>query len=196
MGIVRHGTEKGTSSMNARKWLFGILAVGLTAVWPLSTVRGAEPQDSSGGPGNAYVVVVGVGEFKDKAIHARPTADADAKSLYKLLADPKYLGVTPERSKLLTSANASRDAVLKAIETGLDSTTKDDLLIIALFGRGSSVADKPCFFTPESVFKERAKTAFTTTDLEPIFKKLKSQKLLFLMDVAYKGFDAGSEKVA
>jgi len=182
--------------MNARKWLFGILAVGLTAVCPLSSVRGAEPQDSSGGPGNAYIVVVGVGEFKDQAIHARPTADADAKSLYKLLADPKYLGVSPERSKLLTSANASRDAVLKAIETGVDSTAKDDLLIIALFGRGSSVADKPCFFTPESVFKERAKTSFTTTDLEPIFKKLKSQKLLFLMDVAYKGFDAGSEKVA
>jgi carboxyl-terminal processing protease len=190
------GTEKGTLHMNARKWLFVILAMGLTAVCPLSSVRGAEPKDSSGGPGNAYLVVVGVGEFKDKAIHPRPTADTDAKALYKLLTDPKYLGVSPERSKLLTSDNASRDAVLKAIETGVDSTAKDDLLIIALFGRGSSVADKPCFFTPESVLKERAKTAFTTTDLEPAFKKLKSQKLLFLMDVGYKGFDAGTEKIA
>ncbi len=182
--------------MNARKWLFGILTVSLTAVCPLSSVRGADPLDTAGGPGKPYLVAVGVGEFKDPAIHARPTADADAKALHKLLTDPKYLGVTADRAKLLTSADASRESVLKAIEAGVDATGKDDLLIIALFGRGSSVAEKPCFLTAETVFKERAKTAFTTTDLEPIFKKIKSQKLLFLMDVAYKGFDPGTEKVA
>lgn len=181
--------------MNARTWWLGILTLGLTLLEPASNASGAEPMDSSGGPGNAYLVVVGVGEFKDKAIHPRPTADADAKALFKLLSDPKYLGVPATRAKLLTSENASRDAVLKAIETGVDSTGKDDLLIIALFGRGSSVADKPCFFTPESVFKDRATTAFTTTDLEPTFKKIKSQKILFLMDISYKGFDAGNEKI-
>ena len=45
------------------------------------------------------------------------------------------------------------------------------------------------------MFKDRAKTALTTTDLEPAFKKIKGQKLLLMMDVAYKGFDAGKEKV-
>ena len=189
------GTEKGAHHMNARKWLLAILVVGLTAVFPQSSVLGADPVDTSGGPGNAYLVAVGVGEFKDAAIPARPTADADAKALYTLLADPKVLGIPGTRARLFTSADATRDSVLKAIEAGVDATGKDDLLIIALFGRGSSVGDKPCFFTGESTFKERAKTALTTIDLEPIFKKLKSQKLLFLMDVSYKGFDVGMEKV-
>jgi len=181
---------------NARKWLLGLLAAALFAASG-SPARAADPvEPPSNGPGKPYLVAVGVGQFQDKAIHARPTADADAKALHALLTDPKVLGVAADRAKLLTSADASKDAVVKAIDAAIDATGKDDLLIISLFGRGASVAEKPCFFTPETSFKDRAKTALTTTDLEPAFKKLKGQKLLFLMDVAYKGFDAGEEKVA
>jgi carboxyl-terminal processing protease len=190
------GTERGAFPMNARKWLVGVVAALVAAVCPPTAARGADPVAASGGPGKPYLVVVGVGEFKDKAIHARPTADADAKALFKLLTDQKVLGISPDRAKLLTSADASKEAVVKAVEAAVEVTGKDDLVILAFFGRGSSVAEKPCFFTAESVFKDRAKTALTTTDLEPAFKKLKHQKLLFLMDVAYKGFDAGMEKVA
>jgi carboxyl-terminal processing protease len=195
MELTPPGTEKGALHMNARKWLLGIIIVGLAAACPLPTLRGADPVATSNGPGKPYLVAVGVGEFKDKAIHPRPTADVDAKALVQLLSDPKYLGVAADRAKLFTSANATREGVVKAIEAGVEATGKDDLLIIAFFGRGSSVADKPCLFTPETVFKERGKTAITIPDLEPVLKKIKSQKLLFLMDVAYKGFDAGTEKV-
>ncbi|MBA4062284.1 MAG: hypothetical protein C0501_00995 [Isosphaera sp.] len=186
------GTEKG--HMSTRAWVFGLVAAA--AAWGPSAARAAEPADPSNGPGKPFLVAVGVGQFKDPAIHPRPTADADAKALAKLLADPKVLGVTPERTRLLTSADASKEAIVKAVEAAADATGKDDLVVLALFGRGSAVAEKPCFFTPESVFKDRAKTTLTVADLEPAFKKLKQQKLLVLMDVAYKGgFDAGTEKV-
>jgi C-terminal peptidase prc len=187
------GTEKGVLDMNPRAWLFNLFA----AVLPLTLPAAAPAADTpdTHGPGQPYLISIGVGEFKDKAIFARPTADADAKALAVLLADKAVLGIAPERSKLLTSSDASREGIIKAVEAGVEATEKGDLLIIAFFGRGSSVADKPCFFTPESVFKERAKTALTPADLEPAFKKLKGQKLLVLMDVAYKGFDAGEEKV-
>lgn len=188
------GTEKGTFDMNLRTWLLGLFATAMTVGFG-SPALGADPTDPSNGPGKPYLVAIGVGDFKDKAIHARPTADADAKALYKLLTDKAVLGVTPDRAKLLTSDNASRDSIIKAIEAAVEATEKNDLLIIAFFGRGSSVADKPCFFTPESVFKDRAKTSLTPNELEPAFKKIKGQKLLLLMDVAYKGFDAGEEKV-
>ncbi len=95
--------------MYARKWLVGVVAAFLTAAGPLSPARAADPVATSNGPGKPYLVVVGVGEFKDKAIHARPTADADAKALYKLLTDQKLLGVSQDRAKLITSADASRD---------------------------------------------------------------------------------------
>ena len=105
------------------------------------------------------------------------------------------LGIAPDRAKVFTSADATKEAVIKALETAMKETGKDDLLILAFFGRGSSVAEKPCFFTKESTFKDRAKNALTSTDLEPIFKKhLKGHKLLWLMDVSYKGIDAGKEK--
>ena len=187
------GTEKGALPMYARKWLMGILAAFACVAAPLSA-RAADPVVASNGPGKPYLVAVGVGEFKDKAIHARPTADVDAKALYKLLTDSKVLGIAPDRAKLITSADATKESVVKAIEAAVSDTGKDDLLILAFFGRGSSIAEKPCFFTPESTFKDRAKTALTSTDLEPAFKKLKGQKLLWLMDVSYKGVDAGKEK--
>jgi hypothetical protein len=187
------GKERGWFLMQARNWMFGLLASLFTLTAPL-VANAADPIALSNGPGKTYLVSVGIGEFKDKAIHPRPTADTDAKALYKLLTDSKVLGVSPDRAKVLTSADATKESVVKAIESAITETGKDDLIILAFFGRGSAVAEKPCFFTPESSFKDRAKTALTTTDLEPAFKKLKGQKLLWLMDVSYKGVDAGKEK--
>lgn len=188
------GTEKGEHHMSLRKWYLGILAAVVGLAIPAAT-RAADPVPASNGPGKPYLIAIGVGEFKDQAIHARPTADADAKALHKLLTDARVLGVTPDRAKLFTSADATKEAILGALDKAIAETTKDDLIILAMFGRGSSIADKPCFFLPGTVFKERAKTALTATDLEPAFKKLKNQKFLWLMDVSYKGFDAGKEKV-
>ncbi len=151
--------------------------------------------DDPRGPGQPFLVAVGAGTFTDPAIHPRPTADADAKALRELLVDPQVLGLPPERAIALTGAAANRQGVLQAIDQAIRSTRPGDLLILALFGRGSAIGDKPCFFTADTQFKERAKTAISVVDLEPLFKKLKGQKLLVLMDVSYRGFDAGGERV-
>lgn len=181
--------------MNARVWILGaIAAVGLLAGPQLGSA--AQPAAENGKSQGPYLVAVGVGEFTDKAISPRPTADADAKALHALLTDKRYLGVSADRAKLLTSAGATREAVVKAVEAAVASTGGDDTVILAFFGRGSSTGDKPCFFTHDSTVKERAKTALLMSDLEPAFKKLKGQNLLMMMDVQYKGgVDAGTEKI-
>jgi C-terminal peptidase prc len=52
------------------------------------------------------------------------------------------------------------------------------------------------FLLNDSTVKDRAKTALQISELEPAFKKLKSQNVLFMMDVQYKGgIDAGKEKI-
>lgn len=181
--------------MNARVWIVGaIAAVGLLAG---PQARAAQPAAAENGKAQGpYIVVVGVGEFKDKAISPRPTADADAKALHAMLTDKKYLGVSPDRAKLLTSADATREAVVKAVDAAAAATGGDDTVILAFFGRGSSTGDKPCFFTADSTVKERAKTALQMSDLEPAFKKFKGQNVLMMMDVQYKGgIDAGTEKI-
>lgn len=188
--------------MKSRVWLCVVAA----AFSILGSARAAAPVPSDeAGPKGPFVVIVGAGEFQDKAIQPRPTADADAKALYDLLVDSKYLDVKPDRVKLFTStadekrhgAVAEHTAIAKAIETAAASTGKDDLLILAFFGRGATAGDKTVFLTPDTVFKDRAKTALVFgSDLEAAFKKVKGQKVLLMMDVAYKGFDPGMEKVA
>lgn len=176
-----------------------------TRVWVLSAVAAlalvgrapaAQPDAPDTKPQGPYAVIVGVGEFKDKAISPRPTADADAKALHALLTDPKYLGIAADRAKLLTSADATREAIMKAVDAAVAATGGDDKLIIAFFGRGTSAADKPCFLAADSTVKDRAKTALLAADLDPAFKKIKKQNVLMIMDVQYKGgIDAGGEKV-
>src|SRR5947209_7166021 len=88
------GEQKGTL-MSARVWLFGAVAAALAA----TPVRADEPAAKPA----PYVLVVGAGEFKDKAIQPRPSADADATALYDLLTDPKHLDVPAGRAVLLLS---------------------------------------------------------------------------------------------
>jgi len=203
-GRARHRVEQDNQkgrNMNARVGLLGLVAAVAAAVAG-APARADAPAVKAGGP---FVVLVGAGEFQDKAIDPRPTADADAKALYDLFTDPKFLGVPPERAKLLLSAAdakrggvvATRDAIVKAVEAATTQTGKDDLIVLAFFGRGASAGDKTAFLTPDTVFKDRGKTGLVFgTDLEATFKKAKGQKILLLMDVQYKGFKAGEEKVA
>ncbi len=187
--------------MKAPAWLLTALAFVFTA----GVARAADtPGTGQHGP---FVVVVGVGQFRDKAIDPRPTSDADARAVYDLFTDPKYLGVPPERARLLLSAPeasrnaeaATRDAIVKAVEAAASRTGKDDLIVLAFFGRGATAGEKTVFFTPDSTFKDRANDALLpATQLAAAFKKLDGQKVLLLMDVHYKGFhpEKETEKVA
>lgn len=184
------------TAAGSRRWWNVGLVLGLLIGW-LSAGKAQAvtvPADPRG-PGKAYLIAIGAGQFSDPAIHPRPTAEADARALHALLQDPKVLGLSPERAILLTAADATRERIVQALERGFAATGPGDLLILALFGRGAAIGDKPCFLTADTRLKDRAKTALTVVDLEPIFKKLKRQKLLVMMDVSYRGFDAGGEKV-
>ena len=154
-------------------------------------------------PQGPYVVVVGVSDTADPTIQPRPTADADAKAVYDLFADKKHFDVDPDRLVLLTSKEdekrkgrkATRENIVKAVHEAAAKTGKDDLLILAFFGRGASSGDSTCFFAADSTFKDRNKTGVLGTDLETEMKAAKQARLLFVMDVSFKGFDPGKETV-
>ncbi|HUR54086.1 MAG TPA: S41 family peptidase [Gemmataceae bacterium] len=187
--------------MKSRVWLLGAVALLATTFAGRAAADDAVAPPKSSGP---YLVVVGVGDFLDKAIDARPSADADAQAVYDLLTNKDYSDIKPERAKLLLSKPddkrkgevATAAAINKAVAAAVAATGKDDLIIVAFFGRGASAGDKTVFFTPETTLKDRAKTAFLAADLEPEFKKLKGQRVMLMMDVDYKGFNPGTEKIA
>src|SRR4051794_16141151 len=119
--------------MKTRVWILGAVAAVALAAGAAPRASAAQPAAEAAKPQGPYVVSVGVGEFKDAAIKPRPTADADAKALHAMLTDPKYLGVPAERAKLLLSADATRESIIKAVDTALSSTGADDLVVIAFF---------------------------------------------------------------
>lgn len=187
-----------------RTFLFSLAAVAAF----LGAARADDPKpakaDDAPKPSKgAYVLIIGVSDTADPTIQPRPTADADAKALFDLLADKQYLDAAPERIKLLTSKEdekrkgqkATRENVIKALHEAVDATGKDDLLLIAWFGRGASAGDRTCLFAADTTFKERAKTGVLGGDLEAELKVAKSQRVLVMMDVHFKGYDAGKETV-
>jgi carboxyl-terminal processing protease len=155
-----------------RAW-FACLAVGLVST---ASARAAdEAQPSAKAP---YVVIVGVADTADKTILPRPSAEVDAKALFDLLSDPKYFNVPADR-----------------IHNATTKTGKDDLIILAYFSRGASSGDRTCLFTAETTFKDRAKNSILGSDLEADLKAAKNQRLMVVMDVHFKGFDAGKEAI-
>ena len=182
-----------------RAWFIRLTAAVVVAVSG-AFARADEPAPPKG----PFVVVVGIGQFADKAIEPRPTAVVDARATYQLFADKNFSDAGPGRTILLTSApdekagerKATRDNVVKALHEAVEKTGKDDLIVFAFFGRGASVGDKTCFFTAETTFADRAKNGLLGSDLEADLKAAQSRRLCLLLDVSFKGFDAGKEKLA
>jgi C-terminal peptidase prc len=187
-----------------RTFLFALAAVAaFLGAAPADDPKPAKADDAPKPPKGAYVVVIGVSETADPTIQPRPTADADAKAVFDLLSDKRHLDAAPERIKLLTSKaddqrkgqQATRENIVKAVHEAVEATGKDDLLVIAWFGRGASAGDRTCLFAADTTFKERAKTGVLGGDLEAELKAAKSQRVLVMMDVHFKGYDAGKETV-
>ena len=79
----------------SRSWIVGLAALAVFG----SPTRAEDPAP----PNGPFVGLVGVGQFADPAIDARPMAEADARAFRQLLADKNYLDAGPERVILLTS---------------------------------------------------------------------------------------------
>jgi C-terminal peptidase prc len=123
--------------------------------------------------------------------------------LYDLFADPKVLGAPADRIALLTTEadakrngrSATRANVLAAVRTAVEQTASGDTIVLALFGRGASVGDATCLFTTDTTFKDRGKTGLLGTDLAVALKTAQDRRLCLLLDVHFKGFDAGKEAI-
>lgn len=158
---------------------------------------------SSMATADTYAILVGVGSPADTQIQPRRFAEADVQAMYDLFVDSAYLGVPKDNVHLLLGKEddkrnakpATKDNILAAIKEVVHKANKNDMVILAFIGRGAALADRTCFFTADSTFKDRAKNALAMADLEQEFKDIKSEKLVAFLDVNYKGIDPGQEKL-
>jgi C-terminal peptidase prc len=154
-----------------------------------------------------YVVVVGISNYPDKQIKPRPHAEDDAKALYDLFTNEKYLGVDAKHVRLLLGSDdparksqpATRDNILDALHWVSSKAKTNDLVIFAFFGEGGPLGesgDRRCYFAANSTFKGRDKDAVASAEIGDALKDLKSQRLCVLLDVDFKGFDAAGQAIA
>jgi C-terminal peptidase prc len=153
------------------------------------------------------VVLVGISNYADKQIKPRPHAEDDAKALFDLLTDKKYLGVDAEHSRLLLgdsskapgSQSATRENILKALRWIAEKPKAGDLVIFGFFGEGGPLGDSGahrCYFASDSTFAGRDKDALAASEVGEVLKDIKSQRFCVLLDVDFKGFTTNDKKVA
>ncbi len=185
------------------RWLGAVLALGLLAL-PLRADQPQAEQDKTSQP---YVVLVGISNYADKQIKPRPHAEDDAKALFELLTDKKYLGVDAEHSRLLLgdssktpgSQPATRENILKALRWIAEKPKAGDLVIFGFFGEGGPLGDTGahrCYFASDSTFAGRDKDALAASEVGEVLKDIKSQRFCVLLDVDFKGFTTNDKKVA
>src|SRR5579875_650585 len=202
----KDGKAKGpiymTQAMLAR-WLETVLALGLLAL-PL---RAERPQAEQDNPSQPYVVLVGISNYADKQIKPRPHAEEDAKALFDLFTDKKYLGADAAHSRLLLgdsakvpgSQPATRANILKALHWVADNAKVGDLVIFGFFGEGGPLGNTGthrCYFAADSTFAGREKDALAASEIGEVLKDLKSQHFCILLDVDFKGFLTTDKKIA
>lgn len=185
------------------RWLGALLAVALPAL----SLRADQPKAETDKSAQPYVVMVGISNYADKQIKPRPHAEEDAKALFSLFTDKKYLGVDAEHSRLLLgdpdkvagSQAATHENILKALHWIADNAHANDLVVFGFFGEGGPLDDSGthrCYFASDSTFEGRKKNAVAASEIGDALKNLKSQRFCALLDVDFKGFTTTDKKVA
>jgi C-terminal peptidase prc len=182
------------------RWVGAVLTALVLAV-PLSA-------DDSGKSASEqpYVVLVGISKYADTQIKPRAHAEEDARALYDLLTNGKYLGVDPDHIRLLLgnpegkAQKATRANILEALSWVAKSAKASDLVIVAFFGEGGPLGesgDRRCYFASDSTVKGRDKDAVAASEVGDALKNLRSRHFCVFLDVDFKGFEAeGKQAIA
>ena len=84
-----------------------------------------------------YALVVGIGKFKDPTIPRLQFAAKDAKDVAALLADPQHGNFAPANITLLTDEQATRGAILNAMQQLFLQAREEDLVVTYVSSHGS-----------------------------------------------------------
>jgi carboxyl-terminal processing protease len=188
------------------RWLAAVFALALLAV-PLRAEQPKDKEEPAAKAPQPYVVMVGISNYADKQIKPRPHAEDDAKALFELFTNKKYLGADAEHSRLLLgdpskvpgSQAATHENILKALRWLTDNARPNDLVLFGFFGEGGPLGDSGahrCYFASDSTFAGRNKNAVAALEVGEALKKLKSQHFCVFLDVDFKGFTSNDKKIA
>jgi len=143
-----------------------------------------------------WAVLVGISTYADPQILPRPHAEADAAALYDLLRQPEYLGIDKHQVRLLLGGEdrhrdaqpATRANFLQALEWLQTRAGPDDLALIAFFCQGTTLGprgDRLAYLAADSTVRDRRHNTVLSVEIGAILDRLRSRRLLALLDVNF-----------
>ena len=151
-----------------------------------------EVGSDSAAPGtvrNRYALVVGVGQFK-YGIQSLQYTVRDASSFYSFLVNPQGAAFPRNNVYYLTDQTATRDNIMKYLNTIKNQAGPDDLVVIYMSSHGTP-PDKfggVHIVTYDTEVKPRERvwhTAVTETMLKDFVESLRSKRLVMILDTCY-----------
>jgi hypothetical protein len=148
-----------------------------------------------------WAVVVGIGKYRSPGITALKYTRNDAQAVYDYLIDPRGGGFPKQNVKLLLDDQATRVNILSALGTFLArSVSKNDMVVIFYAAHGAPETDYtrkepdglskylvPYDSDPEDLYA----TAIPMPEIQTIFDRIESDRLIFVADACYSGASGG-----
>ncbi len=146
---------------------------------------------------NAYALIIGISNYRDKRIPKLNYTRADAEGFFKLLADSKRVGLNQDKIKVLLDDDASLFNIKNAISDWLfKNADKDSIVFIYFAGHGGVEEDRlgiekdnlAKYLLPfDSVFDNLFASALSNRDFNELLLSIRSRKLIIFMDSCYSG---------
>lgn len=152
-------------------------------------LKEAGPEGTPGAVRNRYALVVGVGQFK-YGIQTLQYTVRDASSFYSFLVSPQGAGFARNNVYYLTDQMATRDNIMKYLNSIKKAAGPDDLVVIYMSSHGTP-PDKfggVHIVTYDTEVKPRERvwqTAVTETMLKDFVESLRSKRLVMILDTCY-----------
>ncbi len=157
-----------------------------------SRARVLKETGSDGAPGavrNRYALVVGVGQFKN-GIQTLQYTVRDASSFYSFLVNPRGAAFPRGNVYYLTDQTATRDNIMKYLNTIKNTAGPDDLVVVYMSSHGTP-PDKfggVHIVTYDTEVKPRERvwhTAVTENMLKDFVESLRAKRLVMILDTCY-----------
>jgi uncharacterized caspase-like protein len=145
--------------------------------------------------GNAFALIVGIGEYQDKRIPKLNFTHADAKGFYDLLVDPRHANFPKDNVRLLIDGEATEKQIKKSVTQWLyNQVTKDSTVMIFFAGHGGQETDKcdpdtakqAYYFLPwDADPEDLANTGISQSDFERLLRTLRAQRMVVFLDACH-----------
>ena len=121
----------------AFRWALASVGVIICLLMALSSAQeGPQPIE-----GEKWALIVGISDYEDPGLRDLRFADNDAQAMYELLTSQAGFPTDGLHTTLLLNEQATKYAIIEALERKLTQAKPDDLVLIYFSGHGSFVED-------------------------------------------------------